>query len=237
MTSGSVLEEAPVWSGDDRLIFTTSGDVSTLFEQAVDGASNPRPLLSKTLVHKAPTSASRDGRFLLYTETNMTQSRLDVWALPLTGGGEAFPLVQSDHDQTEARFSPDGRWVAYVSNDSGRYEVLVQRFVEPSAVPSQAPQITPVSNGGGVLPRWGRDGRELYFITLDGRVMVVDVHAGAKLTVSPARELFQLPSSHGDWDVVSDGSRFLIALPAGADASSPFEIVQNQLAQLRAAAR
>jgi Tol biopolymer transport system component len=238
ITSGSVLEEAPVFSGNDRLIFTTRGDVSALFEQDVDGASNSRPLLGKTtLVHKIPTSASRNGRFLLYTEVNMARSRLDVWALPLTGGGKAFPLIQSDLDQDQARFSPDGRWVAYVSNDSGRYEVLVQRFVEPSAGSSQDPQTTPVSNGGGIAPRWGRDGRELYYLTPDRRVMVVDVLVGSKLAVGMPHELFSLRSSHGDWDVVSDGSRFLIALPAGADRSSPFQILQNPLAQLGAASR
>jgi DNA-binding winged helix-turn-helix (wHTH) protein/Tol biopolymer transport system component len=238
ITSGSVLEEAPVWFGNNRLMFTTSGDVGTLFEQDVDGASAPRPLLGKTLVHKAPTSASRNGRFLLYTDANMTHSRLDVWALPLTGdGGEAFPLIQSDHDQDQARFSPDGRWVAYVSNDSGRNEVLVQRFVEPTAGPSQDAQITPVSNGGGSAPRWGRGGRELYFIAQDRRVMVVDFQDGARLTIGAARELLRLPSSHGDWDVLSDGSRFLIALPAGADASSPFTILVNHLRQLRADSR
>lgn len=127
--------------------------------------------------------------------------------------------------------------MAYISNDSGKYEVLVQRFVEPSSGSSPGPLITAVSNGGGTAPRWGRDGRELYFLTLDGWVMMVDVHATTKLTVSPARRLFRLPGPPGDWDVVSDGSRFLVALPSGAEASSPFSIIQNQLAQLRAAAR
>ena len=235
VTFGSLLEEAPVWWGRERLVFTISGDVGTLFEQAIDGPPNPRLLLGKKLHHKIPTSASRDGRFLLFTEMN-SRSRTEVWALPSIGGGEAFPLVQGKLDQEQAQISPDGRLVAYASNDSGKYEVLVRRFSEPGG-PAQDSQAAHVSNGGGTAPRWGRDGRELYFITPADKVMVAAVSTGAKLTIGEPRELFSLPGSHGDWDVLSDGSGFLIALPGSADASSPFEILTNRLAQLGNASR
>ena len=233
VTFGSLLEDAPVYLGNgERLVFTISGDVGTLFEEGVDGPPNPRLLLGKNLHHKIPTSASRDGTVLLFTELSMSRSRSDVWALPLTGGGKAFPLIQGELDQDQAQLSPDGRLVAYASNDSGKYEVLVRRFKEPGASPYD-PQTTPVSNGGGNTPRWGRGGRELYFITADGQVMVADVNAGVNITAGEPRVLFRLPGTHGDWDVVSDGSRFLIALPAGADASSPFQMLTSHLASLR----
>ena len=234
VTFGPLLEDMPVWAGTRRLIYNTTGDVSTLFEQVADGSSPSRPLLDKTQVHRIPTSVSRDGNFVLFTE--VSRSRSDVWALPLRGG-KAFPVVRRDLDQDQARISPDGQWVAYASNESGRYEVMVQRFIVPSDGASQDLQTTPVSNGGGSAPRWGRGGRELYFTTPDGRVMVADVHAGPELTVKGPRELFRLPSCYGDWDVLSDGSQFLIALPAGADGCAPFTVLQNRLAHFGNAPR
>ena len=90
------------------------------------------------------------------------------------------------------------------------------------------------SSAGGTGPRWGAGGKELYFISADGTVMVADVNTGAKISVGVPRALFQTPRSHGDWAVVSDGSRFLIAMPAGPDTSAPFTILWNRLAGLRA---
>ena len=235
VTSGPVLEESPVWSGDGRrLVFTTSGGIGTLFEQAVDGPPGPRLLLGTTLQHKQPTSASRDGRFLLFNEVNMGRSGVDVWVLPLKGDGKPFPLIQRASQQDQAQFSPDGRWVAYASSESGRYEVLVQRFIAPSERTSVDPETIVVSTDGGTAPRWrDADGKELYFIAPDGTVMAADVsNKGEQLSIGVPHPLFRLAGSHGDWDVVSDGSRFLIAIPAGADASAPFTVLWNRLAQL-----
>jgi DNA-binding winged helix-turn-helix (wHTH) protein/Tol biopolymer transport system component len=238
VTFGSLLEAMPVWSADARrLLYTIDGDVGTLFEQIVDGPPGPRMLLETKLQHKVPTGVSPDGRFLLYTAHNQGGTRGDVWALPLTGEREPFPLIQRDLDQGEAQISPDGRWVAYASNESGRYEVLVQRFIESSDERSSEPATVAVSNGGGSAPRWRRDGRELYFMAPDGSLMAADVTPGPQLSVGPPRALFRLPGSHGDWNVASDGSRFLIAVPMGADASAPFTILWSRLAQIRAVSR
>ena len=123
ITFGPVLEDLPVWSADGRtLMFTNGGDTGNLFAQAADGEPNARMLLSTKLQHKIPTSASSDGRFLLYTALNMDSSRNDIWVLPLIGASKPFALVQRDFDQAQGQFSPDGRWVAYASNESGRYE-------------------------------------------------------------------------------------------------------------------
>lgn len=233
ITFGPVLEDLPVWSADGRtLMFTNGGDTGNLFAQAADGEPNARMLLSTKLQHKIPTSASSDGRFLLYTALNMDSSRNDIWVLPLIGASKPFALVQRDFDQAQGQFSPDGRWVAYASNESGRYEVLVRRFAEPRDGLSTDPETVAVSTNGGTAPRWRADGKELYFIAPDGAVMVTDVVGGAKLSVGIPRALFRIAGSHGDWDVASNGSRFLIAIPAGADASSPFTILWNRLAQL-----
>jgi len=236
VTFGPILENVPVWSGDGReLIFTVGGENGTLFEQTVNGEPTPRPLLSAGLEHKIPTSASGDGRFLLYTAENMDRSRRDVWVLPLSGESKPFPLVHRDFDQEQAQFSPDGRWVAYASNESGRHEVVVRRFVEPPDASSADPDVAVVSTHGGTAPRWRADGKELYFIAPDGAVMAADVRGGAELSVGVPRTLFRIAGSHGDWDVASDGTRFLIAIPPGADASAPFTIWWNRLAQLRTA--
>jgi Tol biopolymer transport system component len=218
-------------------MFTIAGDIGNLFEQAVNGDPSPRMLLSTKLQHKVPTSASPDGRFLLYTTMNMDRSRNDVWVLPLTSESKPFALVQRDFDQGQAQFSPDGRWVAYASNESGRYQILARRFVEPLDGPSADPETVVVSTDGGTAPRWRGDGKELYFIAPDGAVMVTDVRGGAQLSVGPPRALFRIAGSHGDWDVDSSGSRFLIAIPAGADASAPFSILWNRMAQLRTTPR
>jgi DNA-binding winged helix-turn-helix (wHTH) protein/Tol biopolymer transport system component len=233
VTSEAQLEGSPVWSADGkRLIFTTTGGIGSLFEQEIDHASGAKPLL-KTNEHLIPTSVSADGRFLLYAVANTGASRLDIWVLSLTDPEKRFPLIQREFDQWQRQFSPDGRLVAYVSDESGRSEVLVRRFAVPSDGPTAEPETVIVSSAGGTAPRWRAGGKELYFISADGTVMVADVNAGARIAVGVPRALFQIPRSHGNWAVVSDGSRFLIAMPAGPDTSAPFTILWNRLAGLR----
>ena len=112
--------------------------------------------------------------------------------------------------------------------------MLVRRFASPSEGLTSEPETVSVSSAGGTAPRWPAGGKELYFISADGTVMVADVNVGMKISVGVPRALFQIPRSHGDWAVVSDGSRFLIAMPAGPDTSAPFTILWNRLAGLRA---
>jgi eukaryotic-like serine/threonine-protein kinase len=183
VTSEAQLEGSPVWSADgQRLIFTTTGGIGSLFEQAIDRPSSPKPLL-KTNEHLIPTSVSADGRFLLYAVATMGKTRLDIWVLSLTDPEKRFPLIQREFDQWQGQFSPDGRWVAYVSNESGRSEVLVRRFAAPSDGPASEPETVIVSSAGGTAPRWRADGKELYFISADGTVMVSDVNAGARISI------------------------------------------------------
>jgi Tol biopolymer transport system component len=233
VTSEAHLENSPVWSADGkRLIFTTSGGIGSLFEQPTDGTSSPKPLL-KTNEHLIPTSVSADGRYLLYATANAGKARLDLWVLSLTDSQQRFPLIQREFDQSQGQFSPDTRLVAYVSDESGRSEVLLRRFAVPSDGSTSEPETVIVSSAGGTAPRWGAGGHELYFISPDGTVMVAAVNAGARISVGEPRALFRIPRSHGDWAAVSDGSRFLIAMPVGPDTSAPFTILWNRLAGLR----
>ena len=149
VTFEAALEDAPVWSADGtRLVFTTGGAIGSLYEQSIGGEHRTRLLESPQ--HKVPTSMSRDGQFLLYWAANIGATRMDVWALPLTRGRTPYPLIRQPFDQHGAQFSPDGRWVAYVSNESGRQEVLIRPFAadEASANQDAMPAIA-VSQSGG----------------------------------------------------------------------------------------
>jgi hypothetical protein len=157
-------------------------------------------------------SVSRDGRFLLYrnTEPNVNW---DLWALPLAPPGTPIPITRTPFQEMIGEFSPDGRWVAYQSNESGRIEVYVQSFPE-STVRAQ------ISARGGSQPRWRRDGREVFYLGLDGRLMAVPVTVDAQgqfLSDSPV-PLFLTRTAGGpvpspqkhQYAVSADGRRFLL---------------------------
>lgn len=132
-----------------------------------------------------------------------------------------------------ARFSPDSRWIAYASNETGRSEVYLQPFM-PSADGSLSTRgKSIVSSGGGIRPSWRRDGKELYYTTLEGKMMAVDV--ATNLTFKPGipRLLFQMPSNALDWDASADGKRFLVAVPVSESTPAPFTVVLNWPAGLK----
>jgi len=208
------IDFAPVWSPDGRIGFASSRDGSSnvatynqsganLYERAV-GVVGQDKLLLKTAGGKVPTDWSRDGRYLAYTQRN------DVWALPLSGPGNAEPLrvTNTAFVESNARFSPDGRWIAYQSNESGpQGDVYIQSFPAPG-IKQQ------VSTKGGILPRWGTHGAELFYVTPTSTLMSVSLKsAGAGLQVGTPVPLFSLPAfqSGGDYDVSADG-RFLVHL-------------------------
>ena len=233
-TFDAAIDSAPVWSPDgSRIVFrSTRNGVWDLFEKPSTGAADERPLLV-TSQNKGPQDWSRDGRFLLYsTQDPKTQS--DLWALPLMGEQKSFPVLQSSFDEMEGQFSPDGRWLAYVSNESGRYEVYIRTFPEAGGK-------WLVSAAGGVQPRWRRDGRELFYVAPDTRLMAVplrvapDAHA---LEAGPPVPLFPSRLATGgniaaagfqaraQYAVAADG-RFLMNIAADDGVTSPITIVQN----------
>lgn len=139
----------------------------------------------QTLISKQATSVSRDGRFLLYYLSDPSPS-LDMWALPLTEHGTPFPLVETTFDERDARFSPDGKWISFESNESGSYEVYVQPFPGPGAK-------IQVSSNGGAMARWREDGKELFYITLDEQLMAVPLQLEANvLRPGTPRPLFRV---------------------------------------------
>jgi dipeptidyl aminopeptidase/acylaminoacyl peptidase len=153
-----------------------------------------------------------------------------VWALPLDGDRKPVAVVQTPFDQTTGMFSPDGRWLAYQSNESGRNEVYVMPFQGPGGK-------WQVSTAGGTQPRWRRDGQELFYLNLADRLMVAAVTGdSSRFEVGAVQSLFLARPRTGtrsSYDVSADGQRFLInTLPPLTD-PSPFTVVFNWTAGLK----
>ena len=224
------IEDRPVWSNDGRRIFfTATGTIGSLFEQAIGDDSRARLLLESS-EHKIPTSASPDGRFLLYTNVTIGPDRCDVWLMPLSGDGPPKPFIHRAFDQDQAQFSPDGTWVAYVSNESGRREVLARPVWDGHA---DAESIV-VSRAGGTAPRWKPDGTELFFLTPDGTVAAAPVIKGSELEFGPPTMRFQADDIESQWDIVADGNqlRFLALAPPRGTAKTSFSLIFHWRAML-----
>lgn len=187
-------------------------------------------LLLKTNEHKIANDWSSDGRFLLYHSTSQ-KTRFDLWILPLEGDRKPIPFLQSEFDETMGAFSPDGRWIAYTSDESGKYEVYVESFSGASAgTDVRSGDKSLVSTHGGRYPRWRRDGKELYYVTEDGKLMAVQIKSGTLLEIGPPMPLFDVDSLR--YDVAADGQRFISVVHSEESASSPITIVVNWAAEL-----
>jgi serine/threonine protein kinase len=178
-------DSIPIWSPDGSLIAFVSDREGTgnLYEKAANGASNEK-LLLKTNERKFPHDWSRDGKFIAYS--NQSEStNIDLWVLPMTGDKKPVPFLNSTFNEDQAKFSPDGHFIAYSSDESGRYEVYLETF------PVRGGKRM-ISRDGGAQPRWRRDGKEIFFIAPDRKLMAADVKLeGSNLEVSVPKALFQ----------------------------------------------
>jgi eukaryotic-like serine/threonine-protein kinase len=227
-TFGSGISGNPIWSpAGNRVIFTSNHDGGFNLYQKPANLVKDVELLLKSPEMKTPTSWSRDGRFVLYTAID-PKRKDDVWVLPLEGERKPVPLITSPFNESEARFSPDGHFIAYVSDDSGRSEVYVRPFSGTSVG-----ERWQVSNNGGTDPRWRGDGRAIFYMTPDGTVMQVDVKTGATFQSEAARALFKLPPGSTPPDVTGDGKRFLAGVPTDQDAQTPFTVITNWQSALK----
>jgi len=194
----------PVMSSDGNVAFTSAADLYLTRASA----SAPRPLYrSPNLKH--PNDWSPDGRFLIFDDHHPTRRR-DLFVLHI-GHGEPMPLVVTDADEGPAVFSPNGKWFAYSSDESGSSEVYVRDFA-PEREPAVGSVRIPVSTKGGDKPRWRRDGKELYYIAPDGGLMAVSVATTPTFTVGVPVALFEVRVPKGSffpYDVAQDG-RFLV---------------------------
>ena len=158
---------------------------------------------------------SLDGRYLLYSEA-APDTQWDLWILPAARDSKPQPFLKTAYNELEGQFSPDGKWVAYTSDESGRNEIYVRGFPDSSVK-------IPVSNGGGGLPRWRRDGKELFYRALDGKLMAVPVRSSAQALEfgAPAAVLSTMEPTGVfvyPYDVSPDGQRILALSPAASEA-------------------
>jgi eukaryotic-like serine/threonine-protein kinase len=206
LTSDPADETAPIWSRDaSRIVFRSDRHgPPDLLEIPSDGGS------VQTVVDvpgpKIPEDVSPDGSLLLFSQSDRTTGD-DLWFLPITGERKPAPFLRTRFDESDGRFSPDGRWIAYASDESTETEV----YVSPR---DGAGGRVRISRDGGFRPRWRRDGRELFFEAPRGRLMAASVKTGASLEAESPTELFRVDPAIFDYDVSPDGQRFLVSKPA-----------------------
>jgi dipeptidyl aminopeptidase/acylaminoacyl peptidase len=249
-TSHPGLDSFPLWSPDGaRVVFASSCPDGAafassverrrcMFEKAASHAGDDRPLLPSG-ESKTPMSWSPHGQWLLYN-TRHPKTGLDLWAAPMTGDRKQIPVIDTPFDETAGQFSPDGRWVAYQSNESKPVQIYIRPFPGPGGQ-------RPVTTAGGIQPRWRPDGKELFYVGLDGRLMAVPIAVGADQQLEPgaAVALFRAQLATGaainstgtgtgaQYAVASDGQRFLINMSVGEATASPIRVVLNWDAALK----
>ncbi len=223
----------PVWSPDGhRVVFSSSRKgFFDLFVKDSSGAGNEE-LQLESKIDKRATDWSRDGHFIAFGAHAPTgKTGWDIWILPLSGDRKPFPFLETPFNEGAATFSPDGHWLAYQSDESGTNQVYVAPFPGPGGK-------WMVSSGGGQLPRWRCDGKALFYLSRDDKLMVVDIAPkGASVQAGIPRALFQvrLPASPpfgAQYDVAPDGKHFLVRT-TGEGSTAPLTLVVNWTTELK----
>jgi len=204
----------PSPNGDTLFFSAEKNGVYALVRKEIGGSGEGETIFEST-TEMAPSSVSPDGEYLTFHKGG--ESSWDIWILPLSGDSEAYPFIKTDFDEAFGMFSPDGRWLAYMSSESGKPEVYVTSFPEPG-------RKWQVSTDGGHSPRWREDGTEIVYHAIDGTLTAVSVEArGGGLLIGEATELFNTrlqPAGSHFWAMSPDGERIL-ALETMTEHDSP----------------
>jgi Tol biopolymer transport system component len=227
----STFSQMPVWSPEGSRIAYNNGN--NIVVKAANGSGEAETLLQRTAF---PAAWSPDGRFIIFRERGV-KTRLDLWALPMFGERREYQLLNSPFDELNPEISPDGRWLAYTSDESGRYEIYVRSF---SADGKLGADKRIVSTAGGKHPVWRHDGSELFFIAADGQMMASSVKTGgAEFEFATPKPLFKtrMLSLEGgiyhEYDVSPDGQKFLIGTLIGETKAAPPTVILNWTALLK----
>ena len=221
-----------VWSPDgSRIVFGSDREgPRNLYQRSATGAGKEE-LLLKSDFNAYPVDWSRDGRYIAYV-INDPKTKIDVWLLPLFGDQKPFAFANTEASERGARFSPDGKWIAYVSDESGIPQIYVQSF------PASGGKWQ-ISTEGGYHLGWRHDGKELFYVSADRKMMAVEVKGeGASFEAGAPRPLFDLrvptfTGSQAQFAVTPDGQKFLIANTAGENKSEPITVALNWTADLK----
>jgi len=233
LTSDPRDDATPVWSPDGKeIVFASNRNGPFDLYRKDAGGTGSDELVLQSSADKFPIDWSRDGKYLLYYAVD-PKTKADLWALPMSGERKPTPFLETEFNESNALFSPDGRWVAHNSDESGTPEIYVRPF-PPAGGKWQ------VSTQGGVQPVWSSDGKQLYYLALDGRIMAVEVKPGSAFAAGLPVPLFDsglrpegLTESRSSFVVSDDGQRFLVNTIAEEAAHVPITVVVNWAAGLR----
>jgi Tol biopolymer transport system component len=220
-TFGPGRDSAPVWSADGLKIAWQG--TAAMYAKASNGVGKEEPLRNEPWI---PDEWQKDGTLLCHAVAPR-----QIMLLPSVGTDKKpRPVVEGREITTQGRVSPDGQWIAFANTDSGRLEIYIQRFPKGDGW-------VPVSTNGGIQPKWSRDGKELFYLALDGYLMAVPMTLGSLPEVGKPARLFQtrVDSATGvvwhQYDLSRDGERFLINTPQGA--TTPVTMILNWPALLK----
>jgi len=228
LTFDPASDRYPIWSPDGtRVAWFSDREGSFQIYQKLASGVGPEEILLKSEIPSLPTSWSADGKFILYTGVDPKTS-FDIWVLPLAGDRKPFPFLQTPFIESRASFSPDGRWIAYQSNDQGLNELYVQTF------PASGSKWK-VSTDTGAFPIWRRDGKELFYVKL-GALMAVEVKPGSSFEAGVPKVMFDLAGkTRGNpvFAATADGQRFLIVSQEQDTPNLQFTVVVSWAADLK----
>jgi Tol biopolymer transport system component len=227
LTTDPHPDRMPVWSPDGLTLYFSSPrtTVADIYKRFVASDTTDEVLFASA-ENKYPTSVSPDGALLLFDkQTKTTGKGMDIWALPLSGSGQPFPVVSTVFDEMRARFSPDGHWISYLSNESKHNGV----YVRPFPVTAGSVSVPISTDSSDITPQWSGDGKRLYYSVADGSIKAVDMtsplHPGRPKEIAP---------KGGAWAVDPKTDRILMFDTTGQVATeTPFTVIVNWAAGLK----